>query len=37
MVINQNIRPKNILAISFTKASSTEMKNRAVIIMMIKN
>ncbi len=30
MVINNNINPKNILAISFTKASSTEMKNRAL-------
>ena len=30
MVINKNINPKNVLAISFTKASSTEMKNRAV-------
>lgn len=30
MVLNNNINPKNILAISFTKASSTEMKNRAI-------
>ncbi|MGL5712717.1 MAG: ATP-dependent helicase [Paraclostridium sp.] len=30
MVINKNINPKNILAISFTKASSMEMKNRAI-------
>lgn len=30
MVINQNIRPTSILAISFTKASSVEMKNRAL-------
>jgi DNA helicase II / ATP-dependent DNA helicase PcrA len=30
MVLNNNINPKNILAISFTKASSTEMKNRAL-------
>ena len=30
MVINNNINPKSILAISFTKASSTEMKNRAI-------
>lgn len=30
MVIDKNINPKNILAISFTKASSIEMKNRAV-------
>ncbi len=30
MVVNQNIRPTSILAISFTKASSVEMKNRAL-------
>ncbi|MGL5507027.1 MAG: ATP-dependent helicase, partial [Paraclostridium sp.] len=30
MIINNNINPKSILAISFTKASSTEMKNRAI-------
>ncbi|CEK32083.1 DNA helicase [[Clostridium] sordellii] len=30
LVINNNINPKNILAISFTKASSMEMKNRAL-------
>ena len=30
MVLNNNINPKTILAISFTKASSTEMKNRAI-------
>ena len=30
MVLNNNINPKNILAISFTKASSIEMKNRAL-------
>ncbi|CEO36762.1 DNA helicase [[Clostridium] sordellii] len=30
LVLNNNINPKNILAISFTKASSTEMKNRAL-------
>ena len=30
MVVNHNIRPTSILAISFTKASSTEMKNRAI-------
>lgn len=30
MIINNNINPKNILAISFTKASSMEMKNRAI-------
>src|SRR3712207_9542121 len=29
-VLNNNINPKNILAISFTKASSMEMKNRAL-------
>lgn len=29
MIINENINPQNILAISFTKASSVEMKNRA--------
>ncbi|MFI3210039.1 MAG: ATP-dependent helicase [Peptostreptococcaceae bacterium] len=32
MIINENIDPKNILAISFTKASSVEMKNRAIKI-----
>ncbi len=32
MIINQNIKPTNILAISFTKASSLEMKNRAISI-----
>lgn len=30
MVVNHNTRPTSILAISFTKASSTEMKNRAI-------
>lgn len=30
MVVNHNIKPTSILAISFTKASSTEMKNRAI-------
>ena len=30
MVVHHNIRPTSILAISFTKASSTEMKNRAI-------
>lgn len=30
MVINHNIKPTSILAISFTKASSLEMKNRAI-------
>lgn len=30
MIINNNINPKNILAISFTKASSLEMRNRAI-------
>lgn len=30
LVLNNNINPKNILAISFTKASSIEMKNRAL-------
>ena len=30
MVVNHNIRPTSILAISFTKASSLEMKNRAI-------
>lgn len=30
LVLNNNINPKNILAISFTKASSMEMKNRAL-------
>lgn len=30
MVINENIKPTSILAISFTKASSIEMKNRAL-------
>jgi DNA helicase-2/ATP-dependent DNA helicase PcrA len=30
LVINENISPKKILAISFTKASSTEMKNRTI-------
>lgn len=30
MVVNKNIRPSSILAISFTKASSVEMKNRAL-------
>ena len=29
MVLNNNIDPRDILAISFTKASSIEMKNRA--------
>ncbi|MGL5693233.1 MAG: ATP-dependent helicase, partial [Peptostreptococcaceae bacterium] len=32
MVVNQNIRPTSILAISFTKASSIEMKNRAIAL-----
>ncbi len=30
MVVNKNIAPTRILAISFTKASSIEMKNRAL-------
>lgn len=30
MVINENIKPTSILAISFTKASSIEIKNRAL-------
>ncbi|MEG1312598.1 MAG: ATP-dependent helicase [Romboutsia sp.] len=30
MVVNEEIRPTSILAISFTKASSIEMKNRAL-------
>ena len=30
MVVNKNIKPTSILAISFTKASSLEMKNRAI-------
>ncbi|CEO28152.1 ATP-dependent helicase [Paraclostridium sordellii] len=30
LVLNNDINPKNILAISFTKASSMEMKNRAL-------
>ena len=30
MVVNKNIKPTSILAISFTKASSVEMKNRAL-------
>ena len=30
MVVNKNIKPTSILAISFTKASSMEMKNRAL-------
>ena len=30
MVVNKNIEPTSILAISFTKASSIEMKNRAL-------
>ena len=30
MVVNKNIKPTSILAISFTKASSLEMKNRAL-------
>ena len=32
MVVNHNIRPTSILAISFTKASSLEMKNRAIAL-----
>ena len=32
MVINKEIKPTSILAISFTKASSTEMKNRALTL-----
>ena len=32
MVVNENIRPSSILAISFTKASSMEMKNRAIAL-----
>ena len=32
MVVNKNIKPTSILAISFTKASSIEMKNRALSI-----
>lgn len=32
MIINNNIKPTSILAISFTKASSLEMKNRALSI-----
>lgn len=30
MVVNNNINPKSILGISFTKASSMEMRNRAI-------
>lgn len=30
MLVNKNIKPTSILAISFTKASSIEMKNRAL-------
>lgn len=30
MIVNNNIKPTSILAISFTKASSMEMKNRAL-------
>ncbi len=30
LVLNENISPKKVLAISFTKASSTEMKNRTI-------
>ena len=30
MVVNNNIKPSSILAISFTKASSMEMKNRVI-------
>ncbi|RDY29225.1 ATP-dependent helicase [Romboutsia weinsteinii] len=30
LVLNENIKPTNILAISFTKASSLEMRNRAI-------
>ena len=30
MVVNKNIKPTSILALSFTKASSIEMKNRAL-------
>ena len=30
LVVNKNIKPTSILAISFTKASSIEMKNRAL-------
>jgi len=32
MVVNKNIKPTSILAISFTKASSMEMKNRALTL-----
>lgn len=32
MVVNKNIKPTSILAISFTKASSIEMKNRALAL-----
>ncbi|MGL5327638.1 MAG: ATP-dependent helicase, partial [Peptostreptococcaceae bacterium] len=32
MVVNNDIRPTSILAISFTKASSMEMKNRAIAL-----
>ena len=32
MVVNKNIKPTSILAISFTKASSMEMKNRALAL-----
>lgn len=32
MIINKNIKPTSILAISFTKASSIEMKNRALVL-----
>ena len=32
MVVNKNIKPTSILAISFTKASSIEMKNRALTL-----
>ncbi|CED94749.1 ATP-dependent DNA helicase PcrA [Romboutsia ilealis] len=32
MIVNKNIKPTSILAISFTKASSIEMKNRALAL-----
>ena len=32
MVVNKDIKPTSILAISFTKASSMEMKNRALAL-----
>ena len=36
MIVNNNIPPARILAISFTKNSSMEMKNRACKFVMIQ-